>query len=107
MAIDWAAEVLGPVMAEFGEAIVYLPRHASPIPIADAVFDEESAEVQIGEDAQVSTQRKPVLGIRAALVPCAAQSDRVRIVRTGKTYVVKDVEPDGHGHLKLTLMQAA
>lgn len=107
MAIDWDAEVLGPVMAVFGEAVLYLPRYGSPISIPDAVFDEESSEIQIGEDAQVATQRKPVLGIRAALVPGAAQSDRVQIVRTGTMYVVKDVEPDGHGHLKLSLMLAA
>ncbi len=107
MPVDWDAEILGPVMAEFGEQITYLPRGASPIVITDAVFDEESAEIAIGEDAQLSTQRKPTCGIRIAAlngVAITSQSDTVIREKTGMAYIVKDPVPDGHGHVRLTLM---
>ena len=106
--IDWDTAILGPVMAVFGEAVSYVPRGGAPIAIPDAVFDEEASEVQIGEDGQATTLRKPMLGLRIARFTMPpAQSDRVTIVRTGVTYIVKDVQPDGHGHVRLELMVAA
>lgn len=105
MAIDWDGELLRPVMATFGEAVIYTPRGQGPVAIGDAVFDAETAEVVIGDDGEPTTQRKPVLGIRiAALGRDPAQGDSVRIVRTGVTYVVKAAEPDGKGHASLSLM---
>ena len=106
MAINWDSLLLGPVMATFGEAITYTPRGGAPIAITDAVFDEESADIAIGEDAQVSTQRKPLCGIRtAALAPASAnQGDTLTRTGTGVVYIVKDVIPDGHGHVRLILM---
>ena len=106
--IDWDRLVLGPVMGVFGEEVIFLPRSGSPVTIPDAVFDEEAAEVQIGQDGQPVTLRKPVLGIRAARLPFEPkQSDRVLITRTGGSYVVKTVEPDGHGSIRMDLMQAS
>ncbi|KUR80762.1 hypothetical protein [Novosphingobium sp. FSW06-99] len=105
MAIDWDSLLLGPVMGVFGEAISYVPRGGAPIAIADAVFDEESADIAIGEDAQMSTQRKPICGIRiGALGQAASQGDTILRLGTGVAYIVKDVIPDGHGHAKLVLM---
>lgn len=108
MAIDWDSLILGPVMGVFGEEAVYTPQGVSPVTIPDAVFDEESADIQLGEDGQATTQRKPVLGIRVSALPVAPkQGDRVRITRTGGAYIVKEPIPDGKGHVHLTLQVAA
>lgn len=114
MAIDWDAEVLSPVMGLFGEGIpgdqstlpLYTPRGLPAFRLADAVFDAEFEQVTVNGDGSTSSSRRPVLGVRVALFPRApAQDDKVRIPSTGKLYVVKDVQPDGHGEAKLMLME--
>lgn len=116
MAVDWDAELLGPVMAEFGEGVpgdpsswpTYTPRGLAPFALAGAVFDAEYEVVTITADGTPASSRRPVLGVRLALFPQApAQNDQVAIASSGKTYVVADVHPDGHGHAKLILMDAA
>jgi hypothetical protein len=112
MAIDWDDLVLGPVMGIFGDGIIYMPRGGTPIPIEDAVFDEEAKELVIGDDGQATTQKMPILGIRlAALSPdlstAPQQNDRVQIVKTGKVYLVREPIPDGHGHVLMKLMATA
>ncbi|MDR3408467.1 MAG: hypothetical protein P4L68_08215 [Methylovirgula sp.] len=106
MAIDWDGLVLKGVMDIFGEPISYVPRGGAPIAITDAVFDEESAEIAVGEDGQMATLRKPTCGIRVAALggAIASQSDTMIRIATGLAYIVKDVVPDGHGHIRLTLM---
>ena len=105
MAIDWDNLLLGPTMGIFGQQVIYTPAGYPPVTIADAVFDHESAEIQLGEDGQQSIQRKPVLGIRMSWLPvCPAQNDTVQISSTGCRYVVREAIPDGHGHARLTLM---
>lgn len=108
MAIDWDRELLGPVMAVFGEPVIYTPRGSASFRIEDAVFDEEAADVQVGEDGQISSQRKPMLGVRAAAFASPPlQSDRVVIERTGAAYIVRDAQADGHGWIVLDLMVAS
>lgn len=108
MSIDWDGLVLSPVMGVFGDEVIYTPRGGSPVTINDAVFDEESTELAVGMDDQASTQRRPVLGIRSSSLPFAPkQDDRVTIVKTGKTYIVREALPDGHGHIHLKLMATA
>lgn len=117
MSIDWDRLVLAPVMGLFGEGQasdqstwpIYTPRGLAPFALADAVFDAEYEQVDVNpEDGSASTSRRPVLGVRAALFPrLPAQGDTVLIPSTGKTYVVRDVQPDGHGHAKLMLMETA
>jgi hypothetical protein len=114
MAIDWDDVVLGPVMATFGEdertgPPVYTPRGLPAFELADAVFDAQYEHVEAApDDGAASSTRRPVLGVRLSLFkrPPAA-SDRVMIPSTGKGYVVKDVQPDGHGHALLILMERA
>ena len=117
MAIDWDALVLAPVMAVFGEGDpavpasqpFYTPRGLPGFPLADAVFDAEYEQIEINQaDGSQSTTHRPVLGVRTSLFPRPpAQNDKVFIPSTGKTYVVRDVQPDGHGHAKLMLMEMA
>ena len=117
MGIDWDAEVLSPVMELFGEGIpgddtdwpTYTPKGLAPFKLADAVFDAEYEHVDVTPaDGTVSTSRRPVLGVRRSLFPRPpAQSDTVYIPASGKTYIVRDVQPDGHGHDKLMLQERA
>lgn len=114
MAIDWDAEVLGPVMATFGEdertgLPVYTPRGLPAFKLADAVFDAQYEQIEAAPgDGAASSTRRPVLGVRLSLFPRPpAQNDRVYIPSAGKGYVVKNVQPDGHGHALLILMERA
>lgn len=117
MAIDWDAAVLAPVMTVFGEGDaaspaglpVYTPRGLPAFRVTHAVFDAQylSVETTPGDDAPQSS-RRPVLGVRTALFPRPPrQGDAVYVPSTGKTYIVSDVQPDGHGHALLMLGEAA
>lgn len=119
MAIDWDAAVLAPVMGVFGEGDpvnpatlpLYMPRSAAPFRLRDAVFDAEYLGVDTTPGDQVGeTTSRPVLGVRITLFTALGlyprQNDRVTIPSTGKTYLVRDVRSDGHGHAKLMLMES-
>lgn len=116
MAIDWDAELLGPVMAVFGEGDpddpaswpVYSPKGGRPFPLAGAVFDSAYHRVVELADGSTSTTIFPVLGVRAALFPAPPlQNDSVYIPSAEQAYGIGDVEPDGHGHIKLILIEVA
>lgn len=109
MSINWDADVLGPVMAVFGanEAFqlpTYTPAGGVGFLLADSVFDREYLVVTLSGDGSDNATRRPVLGIREALfaVP-PAQNDLVFIPSVGVTYIVREVQPDGHGWSKLML----
>lgn len=114
MSIDWDALVLSPVMEIFGEGEanqstwpLYTPRGLLPFRLADAVFDRAYADVVLEGDDAGSTTKKPCLGVRVSLFPREPQqNDRVYIPSVDLTFIVKDVQADGHGHAKLLLMQA-
>lgn len=114
MSIDWDAELLTPVMQTFGEGNsadqstwpTYTPRGLAPFALADAVFDRAYSEIVLEDPEQGAvTNKKPCLGVRVALFPrMPAQNDTVFIPSVSMTFIVKDVQPDGHGHAKLMLM---
>ena len=115
MPIDWDALVLAPAMRVFGEGDptdqstwpIYKPKGLPPFPLADAVFDSAYLHTSVGPDAEPTTSRRPVLGVRLALFPRApAQYDEVQIVAGPGigTYVITDPETDGHGHALLVMM---
>lgn len=107
--IDWDREVIGPVMTEFAEPVIYYPVMLPGSSFqAHGVFDESHRlESGIGGGLDVSTS-VPVIGIQDALFQRPPeQGDRLTICRTGVTYEVKDVRPDGHGHSKLMLVYVA
>lgn len=116
MAIDWDAHVLGPVMSEFGEGApsieeslpLYTPRRGLAFRLADAVFDSEYEQVTLDDAGNPSTSHRPVLGVRTSLFEePPAQNDTVYLPSNDITYVVRDVQDDGHGHAKLMLMATA
>ena len=114
MAIDWDAELLAPVMAVFGEGVpsvpstwpTYTPHGGAAFQLPDAVFDAQyTRSEEIDGVAQSTTA--PILGVRAVHFPqFPEQGGRVVIPSNGKTYRVTDVQPDGHGHILLILIEA-
>jgi hypothetical protein len=116
MSIDWDKLVLAPVMGTFGEAEtqagdqrpIYTPRGLAPFRLDDAVFDAEYEQVDVAQDGSMATSRRPVLGVRVSLFPRdPRQNDAVTIPVAGKSYIVREAQPDGHGHAKLMLTEAA
>lgn len=100
--IDWDSAVLGPVMGVFGEAVRFMPATTRPTSIT-GVFDEAYVEVDPTGGMGVISAR-PVLGVRLSqFVTPPLQGDRLTIVRTGETFIVNEVRPDGHGAAKLML----
>lgn len=113
MAIDWDAILLAPVMGVFGEGIpavpsswpIYTPAGGIGFPLEDAVFDRAYAVVVLDGDGSEVTSRKPCLGVRRSLFAAdPKQDDTVFIPSVPGSFIVKDVQPDGHGHVKLILM---
>jgi len=112
MSIDWDDLVLGPVMGIFGEDAahaglpIYTPRGLPAFVLADAVFDAQYEQVVLDGEGSQQTTRRPVLGVRRSLFPRdPAQDDLVYIPATGKNYLVKNPQPDGHGQVLLLLME--
>ncbi|WP_374572532.1 hypothetical protein [Phenylobacterium sp.] len=110
MAIDWDAKVLAPVMRVFGENgatgdVVYTHVTGEQVTLTDAVFDEAYlAVMQDTEGAPPVNTTMPVLGVRrAALARDPALGDKALIERKGEIYMVRDTQPDGHGHILLML----
>lgn len=104
MSIDWDAMVLTPLNSVFGEEITYIPSSTRTAVTVSGVFDEGYTQIDsIGEGVGASTV-SPVLGVRAAdFTATPRQRDELVRVKTGRRYVVKDVQPDSHGHIKLLL----
>ncbi|VVE12865.1 hypothetical protein PCA20602_02727 [Pandoraea capi] len=104
MPINWGAEVLGPLMGVFGEPVQYRPRAGAPLTI-NGVFDDAYQKEMLFSDASVElTTVQAVLGVQLSQfdVP-PVQNDQLTVVRTGASYVVKDVRVDSHGGAKLVL----
>lgn len=105
--IDWDGLVLQPTMAVFGQTVVYTPAGGTAFTLVDAVFDDAYHPLQPIEDGTAMTTELPVLGVRLSEFPTGVtplQGDSVVITALGITYKVRDVEPDGHGHVKLLLL---
>jgi hypothetical protein len=110
--IDWDALVLAPCQAVFGEKLKPSYQRASggaPFDI-DGIFDDAYAAVSVeADDDPGIAMVNPVLGVRLAQFAGVdpVQSDKVTIPSAGKKYVVIDVQPDGHGAVKLILAESA
>lgn len=104
--IDWDAEVLAKCQAVFGEA--QLPRYTPPggVPFdVGGIFDDAHKALVMSADGEPEINTvAPVIGVRLAEWPTPpAQDGQLFIPRTGKTYIVRDVQPDGHGDAFLIL----
>lgn len=110
MPLDFDSLLHGPIASIFGETgqgkglPVYTPRGGTGYDV-DGIFDDAYIDPE-----QISglgaTTTAIVFGARvAAFSAYPAQGDSLLIPRTGFTYTVVDVEPDGHGWLQLRLNQ--
>lgn len=103
MSVDWDAHVLAPCLGVFGEPITYMPKIGSPFQIT-GVFNNAYLSLTLIEDGSDMNTSKPVLGVRDADFPVPpAQGDRLLVQKTNVIYMVRDVNPDSHGHSNLML----
>ena len=112
--VDWDGLVLGPCMATFGDTVTYTPAAGQPVQIT-GVFDEEYLEVtpmgagpfsstellSLGAPGGITSAR-PVLGVQLSQFQVPPVQGDTLVVR-GDSYIVKEVQPDGHGGAKLLL----
>ena len=102
--IDWDQHVLGPQMEVFGKPIIFKPVVGAPKEIK-GLFNESHEEVGLIDDIPTSTLT-PALGVNTSdFLPDQQpkQGDLVTINETGDTYIIRDVQPDGHGRILLLL----
>lgn len=102
--VDWDALVLGPLQQVFGETVTFMPATGTPF-AGTGIFDEAYREVDLAGGEAVTTEC-PVLGIQTSAFqsPYQAlprQGDSLFI--RGSTYVIREVQVDGHGGAKLLL----
>lgn len=108
--IDWAASVIGPCMAVFGESQKPVYTRASgvggPFEIEGVFVDAYSGVVvNVADGVPEIATVEPTLGVSLGQFGAAppVQGDRVTIPRNGKTYVVASAEPDAKGLMILRL----
>lgn len=101
MAVDLDGTVLASCDDSWAEPVTYIPAAGAPT-VTVGVFDPAYNKVVVVDGLPV-TQVMPVLGVRlsnlASVMPL--QNDKLSV--RGSTYVVRDVQPDGHGHVRLEL----
>lgn len=104
--------IIGPVSSVFQEPVVMTrARDLSQIAIS-GVFDEAYLPVSamggdLGMDGIHVTTAGPVLGVRLSAIPGARPRQGDELLIRGKTYAVKEVQPDSHGWALLILNRAA
>lgn len=104
--IDWDRMVLKPLQGVFGEPVTHLPAVGAP-QSASGIFDEAYREVDLAGGMAVTTE-SPVLGIRTSDFPMLPkQGDQLIVPRIGMTFVIREVQVDGHGAAKLLLNEAS
>lgn len=104
--VDWDSLVLAPLQTVFGEPFTHLPAFGAPLD-ASGIFDEAYREVDLAGGMAVTTEH-PVLGVRTSDFPSLPlRGDQVVIPSRGKTYVIREVQIDGHGAAKLLLNEAS
>jgi hypothetical protein len=108
--LSFDALLHGPVSAIFGEQgqgaalPIYQPKAGAAYPV-DGIFDDAYAEPDLLSAIPTNTVEN-VFGARlAAFAAMPVQDDQITIPRVGKTFLVRDVQPDGHGWVQLRLSE--
>lgn len=107
--IDWGAVVIGPCMGVFGETQkpTYTPPGGGAPFAVDGIFDDAYMALVLQADGEPAIAAvDPVIGVllsQWAVQP--AKGGMLLIPSVGITYMVADVQPDGHGGAKLLLTQ--
>lgn len=105
MAVDFDTLVNVPCVATFGETFTYTPAGGAPFNV-NGVFDAawSDASFTVNRHGQAVSTTKPRLGVRATDCPVPPeQGDTLVQNKTGDTFTVADVQPDGFGYLYLVL----
>ena len=107
--IDFAALVLGPAMAVFGQAITVTPTRSQPGAAAYAargVYASKPVAIPIEGTDDVHQTVQPTLGIRLAdFATVPVQGDGIAMA--GGAFVIFNVIPDGQGGADLVLRSVA
>lgn len=104
MPTDFNGLVLGPSMTAFAAEVSWTPAGGSEITGLRGVLGDDYVEVDLGNEASMSTT-SPVLGIRLSEWPDSPAPDDT-ITINAKTYAIWDTQQDGEGGLKLILKDA-
>lgn len=108
MPIDWDAAVLSPCHEQaFGEPGIFTPMGGSPLPITGIFFNGYTQRVALLDGSVDVTTVKPMFAVRSAQFGARLprQNDSISVTSNGASYVVKDVQPDGVGELRLELQR--
>ena len=101
--IDWEKTVLAPCVGVFGEPAVFMPKFGPPAPV-DVIFDNAYKEITLSEYGTEVTTVYPAAGGSLSDFPSApVQGDSLKILRNGKTYVIRKPRLDSHGGVFLVL----
>lgn len=106
--VDWDAVVVGPLMRVFGEPVNYTPQDAPAFQIA-GVFDDAYLKEHLFDDATTGvTTVSACLGVQLSQFGVApAQNDALLVVRTGASYLVREVRVDSRGGARLLLSKVS
>jgi hypothetical protein len=104
--MDWDdivdGKILGPLMAQFGTAITYMPADGGSFQITGA-YDKAFFGVDPVTGSTVVTQQ-PTVGIQVSQFPVEPQQhDTLMINKTGEQWLVREAHLDGHGGGRLML----
>lgn len=108
MAVDFDKLVIGPCTAIFGDPVTYSPAAGDPPFAITGVYNDAYVEVETTGDGPPVTSSYPVLGVQlsqfAALGRATpVQGDGLTLDKTGESFDVREVRPDGKGAALLLL----
>lgn len=108
MSVDWDATVLEPCHDQaFGEPATFTPLGLASIPITGVFFNGYTRDVELVDGSIDVNSVAPVFAVRTALFGTRPpqRNDSITIASNGATYVIRDVQPDGVGELRLELQR--
>jgi hypothetical protein len=102
--IDWQKQLIGPTVSVFGQPAVYA--QAGQSYGLNGMFHEAYSTVDVSSGMPVTTT-SPAFGFNVADLPVVArQKDRLTITANGRSYIVRNTQPDGLGWCWLLLNAA-
>ena len=103
--IDWDGDLLAHTHQAFGEQATYHPAAGAPRSGITVVFNAAYTAVTF-EDGQEVTTTRPVLNLRASLLPGLPEPGDLWRVR-GVLYQTVTAKPDGLGDIRVDLRLAS
>lgn len=107
---DWSGLVLGPCQDVFGESLTWVPSATGKSVTVRGIFDAgfRAFDIFAADDGAMPShisQAVPVLGVRQVDFPGEPMQGDLLIIRNNR-YRIKEVRPDSHGAISLTLNRA-